>query len=49
MARDELRLKRKTLSRVCQEVAEAESIAGHLNEEFHGLHDDLQRQKALVS
>ena len=43
VARDELRLKTTTLSRVCQEVAEAKSTMGHLNEEFHGLCDDLQR------
>ena len=49
MARDELRLKTTTLSRVYQEVAEAKSTVGHLNEEFHGLRDDLQRQQALVS
>ena len=44
MARDQLRLKTTTLSQVCQEVAEAESTVGHLNEECHGLCDDLQRQ-----
>ena len=49
MARDELRLKTTTLSRVCQEVTEVESTVGRLNEEFHGLRDDLQRQRALVS
>ena len=49
VARDELRLKTKTLSRVCQEVAEAENVVGHLNEECHGLRVDLQRQQALVS
>ena len=49
MVRDELHLKTTTLSRVCQEVAEAESTVGHLNEECHGLRDDLQRQWALVS
>ena len=41
VARDELRLKTTTLSRVCQEVAEAESTVGRLNEECHGLRDDL--------
>ena len=46
---DELRLKTTTLSRVCQEVVEAESTVGRLNEECHGLRDDLQRQQALVS
>ena len=49
VARDELRLKTTTLSRVCQEDAEAESTVGRLNEECHGLRDDLQRQQALVS
>ena len=49
VARDELRLKTTTLSQVCQEVAEAESTVGRLNEEFHELRDDLQRQQALVS
>ena len=44
MARDELRLKTMTLSLVCQEVAEAESTVGRLNEECHGLHDDLQKK-----
>ena len=41
MAKDELRLKTTTLSRVCQEVAEVESTVGHLNEEWHELRDDL--------
>ena len=49
MTRDELRLKNTTLSRVCQEDVEAESTVRRLHEEFHGLHDDLQRQQALVS
>ena len=49
VARDELLLKTTTLSLVCQEVVEAESIVGCLNEEFYGLRDDLQRQQALVS
>ena len=49
VARDELRLKTTTLSRVCQEVAKAESTVGRLNEECHGLRDDLQRPQALVS
>ena len=48
MARDELRLKTTTLSRVSQEVTEAEST-GSLNEECHGLHDELQRQHPLIS
>ena len=43
VARDELRLKTTTLSRVCQVVAETESTVGSLNEEFHGLRDDLKR------
>ena len=47
-ARDELRLKTATLSRVFHEVTKAESTAGCLNEECHGLRDDLQRQQALV-
>ena len=41
MARDEPRLKTMTLSRVCQEVVEAKSTMGHLNEECQGLRDDL--------
>ena len=41
--RDELCLKTMTLSRVCQEVAEAESTVERLNEECHKLCDDLQR------
>ena len=49
VARDELCLKTTTLSRVCHEVIEAESTVGRLNEECHGLRDDLQRQQALVS
>ena len=49
MARDELRLKTTTLSQVCQEVAKIENVVGHLNEECHGLRDNLQRQQALVS
>ena len=49
MAKDELRLKTTTLSRVFQEVTEAESTVGRLNEECHGLHGDLQRQQALVT
>ena len=49
VARDELRLKTTTLSRVCQEVAEAESTVGRQNNEFNGLRDDLQRYQALVS
>ena len=43
VARDELRLKTTTLSRVCQEVPEAESTVGRMNEKCHGLRDDLQR------
>ena len=43
-ARDELHLKTTTLSRVFQEVIEVESTVGCLNEECHGLCDDLQRQ-----
>ena len=42
-ARDELRLNTTTLSRVFQEVTEAESTLGRLNEEFRKLRDDLQR------
>ena len=49
MVRDELHLKTMTLSRVCQEVFEAKSTVGRLNEECHRLRDDLQRQRALVS
>ena len=49
MAREELRLQTTTLSRVCQEVVVAESTVGRLNEEFHELCYDLQRQQALVS
>ena len=41
--RDELRLKTTTLSWVFQEVYEAESKVGRLNDEFRGLRDDLQR------
>ena len=41
VARDELRLKTTTLSRVCQEVAKAEITVERLNEECHGLRDDL--------
>ena len=48
-ARDELSLKTTTLRRVFQEVSEAESTVGLLNKECRGLHDDLQRQQALVS
>ena len=47
--RDELRLKTVTLSRVFQEVSEAESIVGHLNDECCRLRDDLQRLLALVA
>ena len=49
VARDELRLKTTTLSRVFQEVTEAESTMGRLNNECHELRDDLQRQQALVT
>ena len=49
MARDELRFKTTTLSRVCQEVVEAKSTMGCLNEECHKLRYYLQRQQALVS
>ena len=49
MARDELRLKTKTLSQVCQEVSKAESTVGCLNKECHKLRDELQRQQALFS
>ena len=41
VAKDELRLKTMTFSHVCQEVVEAESTMGRLNEECHGLRDDL--------
>ena len=44
MDRDELCLKTTTLSRVFQEVSEAENTVGRLNEECHGLRDDLQSQ-----
>ena len=47
--RDELRLKTITLSRVFQEVFEAESTVGRLNDECRGFCDDLQRQQALVA
>ena len=49
VARDELHLKTMTLSQVCQEVVVAESTMGRLDEECHGLHDDLLRKQALVS
>ena len=39
VARDELCLKTMTLIRVYQEVAEAKTTVGHLNEECHRLHD----------
>ena len=39
--RDELRLKITTLSRVFQEVFEAENTVGRLNDECCGLRDDL--------
>ena len=48
-ARDELRLKTMILSQVFQEVFEAESPVGRLNEECCGVHFDLQRQQALVT
>ena len=38
-----------TLSRVSQEASEAVSSVECLTEECHGLHGDLQRQKALVT
>ena len=41
VARDDLRLKTTTLSWVRQEVVEVESIVGRLNEECHGLRDEL--------
>ena len=44
-----MRLKTTTLSRVFQEVSEAESTVGHLNDECCRLRDDLQRQLALVT
>ena len=47
--RDELRLKTTTLSRVFQDVSEAESTVGRLDEQCRRLHDDLQRQLALVA
>ena len=47
--RDELRLKTVTLRRVFQEVSEAESTVGHLNDECCRLRDDLQRLLALVA
>ena len=46
---DGLRLKTTTLNRVFQEVPEAKSIIGRLNDECRGLHDDLQRQQDLVA
>ena len=49
VAGDELRLKTTTLIWVCQEITEAESTVGHVKEECHGLHDDLQRQQAMIS
>ena len=47
--RDELRFKTTTLIRVFQEVSEAESIVGCLDDECRGLRDDLQRQLALLA
>ena len=47
--KDELCLKTMTLSRVSQEVSEAENIVGRLDDECCGLRDDLQRQLALVA
>ena len=47
--RDELCLKTTTLNRVFQEVSEAESTVGRLNDECRGLRDDLQRQQDLVA
>ena len=41
--RNELRLKSTTSSWVFQEVSEAESIVGSLNDKCRGLCDDLQR------
>ena len=38
-----------TLNQVFQEVFEAESIVGRLNDECRGLCDDLQRQQDLVA
>ena len=49
VVRDELRIKAMTLSRVSQEAFEAVSSIECLTEECHGLREDLQRQKALVS
>ena len=49
VVKDELRLKTMALSRVSQEISEAESTVGRLNDECHGLRDDLQRQQALVA
>ena len=46
--REELCLKAMTLDRVFQEVSEAKSTVGHLNDECRGLRDDLQRQQDLV-
>ena len=47
--KEELRLKTTTLSQVFQEVSEAESTVGLLNDECRGLRDDLQRQQDLVA
>ena len=47
--RDERRLKTTILNRVFQEVYEAESTVGRLNDECYGLRDDLQRQQDLVA
>ena len=49
MVRDELCVKSMTLSQVSKEASEAVSSVERLTDEFHGLHGDLQRQKALVS
>ena len=47
--RDKLRLKTTNLSQVFQEVSEAESTVGRLNDECRRLRDDLQRKLALVA
>ena len=49
MARDELRSKATTFSRVSQEASEAVSSVECLIEECHRLLGDLQRQEALVT
>ena len=49
MVQDKLHIKATTVSRVIQEASEAVSSAERLTEEFHGLHEYLQRQEVLVN